>query len=502
MMSLIMNISVALAQDYDVIDHEHFSSFSKVLRITAWVLKFMANSRLPKTQRITDELSFDELCKAKVQIFRNVQNIAYLTEFTALQQGKRIPKSSPIFQLSPFVGQGGLLQVKGRLQLSNLVFEEKHPIILPDCYLVRLLLKFQHLLLKHAGVGTMITSLRARYWIVRLRSIAKTVKRECVSCKKHDVQACNQPSGPLPKLRIQQAPLFTVTGLDYAGPLFCIDHPKKKLYILLFTCAVVRAVYLELTVSLSLSDFVLALRRFAARLGLPKFLFSDNAKTFTSAHFRLKEYFGHLSPQWNFIVPRSPWWGGWWERLIRSVKSALKKSIGVSCLSRSELETTLHEIEASINSRPLTFVGDSLGANLPLTPSYFLTGKLVGFQPETSDFSEVIVSPKDLSSQDIDCRQRLDHFWSSWSSVYLRNLPPTVNRFFPRGDLKVGSVVLIREDNVPRLKWPLGRVQELFPGKDGVTHIISLKTAKGVETRSIRKLHDLEVNDQTVSSEP
>ena len=86
-------VMVVVAQNYDVIDYERFSSFSKVLRVTAWVLRFMANLRLPKTQRITDELSFEELCKAKVQIFRNVQNIAYLTELTALQQGKRIPKS-------------------------------------------------------------------------------------------------------------------------------------------------------------------------------------------------------------------------------------------------------------------------------------------------------------------------------------------------------------------------------------------------------------------------
>ena len=111
-------VYVVVAQDYDITDYERFSSFSKVLRTTAWVLKFMANSRLPKPQHITDELSFDKLCKAKVQIFRNVQNIAYLTELTALQQGKRIPKSSPIFRLSKFVGQDGLLRVKGRLQLS------------------------------------------------------------------------------------------------------------------------------------------------------------------------------------------------------------------------------------------------------------------------------------------------------------------------------------------------------------------------------------------------
>ena len=76
-------VVVVVAQDYDLIDYERFSSFSKFLRINAWVLGFMANSTLPNTQRITDELSFDELYKAKVQIFRNVQNIAYSTELTA-----------------------------------------------------------------------------------------------------------------------------------------------------------------------------------------------------------------------------------------------------------------------------------------------------------------------------------------------------------------------------------------------------------------------------------
>jgi len=145
-----------------------------------------------------------------------------------------------------------------------------------------------------------------------------------------------------------------VTGLDYAGPLFCIDLPSKKLYILLFTCAVVRAVHLELTDSLSLSDCMLAIRRFAARRGLPSVFYSDNAKTFVSAARQLQQEYGPLSPHWKFIVPRSPWWGGWWECLIRSVKSALRKTIGVKCLSKIELETTIQEIEACVNSRPLT----------------------------------------------------------------------------------------------------------------------------------------------------
>ena len=72
-----------------------------------------------------------------------------------------------------------------------------------------------------------------------------------MTCQRQDSKACSQPVAPLPELRVKSAPPFAVTGLDYAGPLFCIDLPSKKLYILIFTCAVVRSVHLELTDSLS-----------------------------------------------------------------------------------------------------------------------------------------------------------------------------------------------------------------------------------------------------------
>jgi hypothetical protein len=85
---------------------------------------------------------------------------------------------------------------------------------------------------------------------------------------------------PLPSLRVKQAPVLSVIGMDFADPVYCLDYPQRKLYILLLTCAVVRAVHLELTDSLSLADFMLAIHRFVARRGLPSAIFSDNAKTF------------------------------------------------------------------------------------------------------------------------------------------------------------------------------------------------------------------------------
>ena len=65
--------------------------------------------------------------------------------------------------------------------------------------------------------------------------------------------------------------------------------------------------------------------------------------------------------------------------MVRVVKSALKKSLGTRCLTRTELETTLQEVEACINSRPLTFVGDEPDSGTPLTPSHFLIGRTRGF---------------------------------------------------------------------------------------------------------------------------
>ena len=118
------------------------------------------------------------------------------------------------------------------------------------------------------------------------------------------------------------------------------------------------------------------------------------------------------------------------------------------------------------------------------------------------------ISVDDLSAREIVRQQQLDKFWITWSNDYLRNLPPVVKGFVSNCDLKIGSVVLVKEDQVPRMSWPLGIVVKVFPGKDGKIRSVNVKTAKGIFCRPVQRLHDLEISnslseftEESISSE-
>ena len=211
---------------------------------------------------------------------------------------------------------------------------------------------------------------------------------------------------------------------------------------------------------------MLSFRRFVARRNLPKVLISDNAKTFKKAEKQMVKMYGSDAPQWRFIVARAPWWGGWWERMVRSVKLALKKCIGARLITREELTTLLSEIENIVNSRPLTQVSDGIDDQRPITPNDFLTGR--NSYPEDSSLQiKYGVKVKALSK-----------FWKIWSTDYLRNLPKLVPQFKDQGTLIIGSLVPVQDENLPKVEWPVGRVLETYPGPDGLIRSVKVKTAR------------------------
>ena len=486
---------VTVRQREDVLPFTRWSSFSKTLRVVGWIYRFHHNCR--NKSRHQGDLTYDELSRAKVVVFSMAQVGVYASELESLQSRQSVSNSSTLFKLAPFLDDQGLIRAGSRLQLSDLSHEEKHPIILPKGHLSLLLVRHQHVLMNHAGVSTLVTSLRDSLWIVSVRPLAKQVVKSCVACRRQEARPYNAVVAPLPADRVKSVCPFSVTGVDFAGPLYVVDCPGKKFYICLYTCLVVRAVHLELVSSLNVEEFILSFKRFVARRGLPTVVWSDNARTFVSAKDRLVNLYGVLAPEWKFIVPRSPWWGGCWERMVRSVKSCLKKTLGTRVLTKDELATLLCEVESTINSRPLTFVGDT-SCPQPLSPSHFLLNRrhLSPVQADTppTDRTELI-------ERDNLRVQLLEKFWQVWSKEYLRNLPVTVHKFHHKGNISIGSVVLVNEDNVPRMSWPLGVVERLFTSKDGIVRSVLLKTGKGLKTRAIHRLHSLEIVNDVCNSD-
>ncbi|XP_037775534.1 uncharacterized protein LOC119572497 [Penaeus monodon] len=160
----------------NIFEFERWSHFNKAHHVVGWVMRFINNAR-PHSVKMSGPLSSGELVKAKTKLFYCVQREKFAQEIADLRKGKSPARSSPLCRLDPFVDDEGLLRIKGRLENADLSFESKHPIIVPSGHVAKLLVQFQHIFLKHAGVSTIVSTLRGSYWIVGVRRIAKT---ECV----------------------------------------------------------------------------------------------------------------------------------------------------------------------------------------------------------------------------------------------------------------------------------------------------------------------------------
>ncbi|GFS50141.1 integrase catalytic domain-containing protein [Trichonephila clavipes] len=183
--------------------------------------------------------------------------------------------------------------------------------------------------------------IRERFWIIRARKTIKSILNECFICARFKVKSLSSGPSPLPPDRVNDCAIFEVVGIDLAGPLFL--KTGEKVWITLFTCAVYRALHLELVNALSSDAFLLALRRFIARRGRPRIIYCDNGTNFRGAFNDLAKLDWHkisreTSTQkivWKFIPPTAAWWGGWWERLVRIIKELLRRSLGKSISVKS-----------------------------------------------------------------------------------------------------------------------------------------------------------------------
>ncbi|CAK1586448.1 unnamed protein product [Parnassius mnemosyne] len=210
--------------------------------------------------------------------------------------------------------------------------------------------------------------------------------------------------GQLPSSRVTPCKPFLRTGVDYAGPIDLRMSKGRgnkcyKGYICLFICMVTRAVHIEAVSDFTTQGFLAAFKRFVARRGHCSDIYSDNGTNFIGASKELKQLFSrekhsmlneiasvlaNNSTTWHFIPPRAPNFGGLWEAAIKSAKHHLRRIINNSTLTFEEMSTVLSQIEACLNSRPLSQASGDPDDPAPLTPGHFLIGQSLVVAPDSN----------------------------------------------------------------------------------------------------------------------
>ncbi|XP_053691604.1 uncharacterized protein LOC128740118 [Sabethes cyaneus] len=498
-----------------LISFGRFSKWERMVRTIAYVFRFVRKlQRRVKNQSVDSQewFSQEEIKTAESMAFKQIQQEAYADEiviFTKNQQLKveqriKLEKISQLRKLSPFLDKQGVLRMDSRASVTTQVATDfKAPVILPKThYGTQLLVNWYHRKYNHRVAETAVNEMRQRFYVSEMRAVFRKVGKLCQWCKVYKAVPAAPRMAPLPEERMTAfVRPFSFVGVDYFGPMIIKQGRNNvKRWVAIFTCLTVRAVHLELAYSLSTESCKQAIRRFIARRGAPAKIFSDQGTNFIGASNELKRELQQIYPnlastftnantQWHFNPPSSPHMGGCWERMVRSVKSALASLSTVRKPDDETFWTLLIEAESIVNSRPLTYLPIESETHEALTPNCFLMLSTSGVNQPARPLIDGKWGP--CSNWKV-CQQLLDQFWSRWVKEYLPTITKRTKWFQDCKPVQVDDLVVVVEEN-QRNGWLRGRVIRVFPGRDGRVRSAEVQTATGIVHRPVIKLAVLEV---------
>ncbi|XP_077270788.1 uncharacterized protein LOC143901992 [Temnothorax americanus] len=493
---------------------EKYSDLTKLLRITARCKRVVRRFQGKRESSFNHPLTVTELTEARLFWIRMVQQTYFSQELGILASGKDLPRSNALLKLTPQLDSNGLLRVGGRLERSFLSESAKHPYILPkDSILSSLVIADAHARTFHGGVQDTLSFIRNNYWIIGGRIVVRSFILKCVVCTRFRQERAHQIMGQLPTERLNPSRPFEHSGVDYAGPFTTKTWKSRnaktyKTYIALFVCYSTSAIHLELVTDYTTEAFLAAYKRFTSRRGICSTLASDCGTNFKGADTELRKLFLASSKeseelakllardgtQWKFNPPAAPHFGGKWEAGVKSVKTHLNKVVGDQLLTYEEMNTLLIQIEAVLNSRPLSPQSDDPTDTSALTPGHFLIGQALTTIPEPS-LDGVKISH--LSRWQL-LRKMLEDFWKQWSRDCLQRYLAVYKWNNAVPSIKKGSLVLVVDERYPPAKWPLGRVVKTHPGQDGHTRVVTVRTQISELQRLITKLCPLPIDTETL----
>ncbi|UYV83459.1 hypothetical protein LAZ67_23001100 [Cordylochernes scorpioides] len=435
-----VNYAVNITKDNFMDKLERYGDYHRIVRIIAYLLRFKKKtvsdqSRPGQHDKMSKEISVEEIEEAEKVVLRHIQLINFGRD------DKRI---------------------NSQLYFGEDDYDKRCPIVLP----------------------------------VRIQTTQQLGKRTirgiisaCATCRRYNFKRVQTESIPIPATRIGSTPAFGVIGVDLAGPL--TETGGKKIWVVLYTCAVYRAVHLELIKTVSTEGFLDTFRRFVSRRGRPSIVYSDNGLNFVGCNNLFNKvnwndvlrYATVQRIEWNFNPPTAAFWRGWWERL-----QLIRKVLGDKKVPYEELQNVICEVESAMNSIPLTAISEESGL-VPITPAKFMCDNASCLFVHEAD----IVDSKFLKESHGKVQKLCEKIRQRFRKEYLGFLRQNTRN--KTKSVKEGDAVLMEVDNKKRTEWPNGVIEKTYPGKDGIVRVDMIKTKRGHFLRPVQRLFFLQSSE-------
>ena len=434
---------------------------------------------------------------------KTMQRDSFSEILKTLEKGERVTNNE-FLKLKLFLDDQGIIRIHGRLadeffKHSNkpILFGYRHPLTV-------LFILDRHRLYNCSPVEFSLNKIRREIHSLKLRRQIREIIHRCISCRRLVGRPFKYPEDPpLEFYRTKCARPFYMCGVDFIGPFqVCNSGNIKKVYIIIFSCLVSRAIYLALVADRTTETFLRSLRELSARHCEPVLFISDNEGAFKAAnrvlHFISETIsFKNTKITWKFLPSRASWMGGVYERLVQIIKIELMKIQKKAQFNLVEWKSHLAEVESLVNDRPLTYVSDDAEDPEVITPKAIIHGCLNETNLATDiNIDKAIIAMKELQSNPVklykDKQKLKEQFYNKLYEEYIQALNVSAYRknksqgkyckYIP----EVGGVVSIKDPDVS-FGGRLAYITKLIPSSDGLIRKAEVKTTVPNPRTSLNK---------------
>jgi len=472
------------------ISYGRFSTFDKLVRVFGYVYQFIENIR---RKMISGGILENNAVAGRFFLSRgNILTAENFILASAQENLRGQVEAGKYNSLLPrvvgFKDERGMdvehVVVSGRLAgLLQVGYDKQElPLLEASHPLSRLIIRGAHEI-DHGGLERTVQRSRNTAWIVKARSVAKSVRSSCFKCKIREKVLQKQIMAPLPASRVSPAPVFNSTAVDLFGPLLIRDTVKgrvtKKCWGVIFCCTVTSAVHLEVSEDYSCDSFLLCLRRFLNMRGTPSRFQSDPGDQLMAAAVelgkwdfsRILEWCSGKKTEWHFAPAGAQHFNGTAEAMIRVTKRQLTDILKGRHCTKGELDVIMSDVAVIVNSRPLMVkAGTDPWSGGPITPLHLLGGRA------TIDVPRVEFDGKAGLTKRLRFLEELkNQFWRKWFPQVFHHLVPCKKWKKEFRNIMVGDIVLWKENNPLQPTYNLARVKSVVPGEDGKVRRVRLE---------------------------